>query len=85
MRVQIRHTRRSRRPYTPDTRDDVHVLAKVVTLRERECLPKGKTGVTKRRLCSVYGTLQILRETHAPWISDSYSYGTVRSLLRAST
>ena len=46
MRVQIRAIRRLRGPYSPDTRDDVHILAKVVTstLRERECLPTNKTG-----------------------------------------
>lgn len=84
MRVQVRPIRRLRRPYSPDTRDDVHVLAKVVTLRELDCLRKIKP-VRKRGLCSVYDTLQILREAHAPWTSDSYSCGMVRSLLRAST
>jgi hypothetical protein len=84
MWVQIRSIRRLRRPYSPDTRDDVHVLAKVVTLRERDCLPKVKP-VRKRGHGSVYDTLQIMREAHAPWTSVSHSYGMVRSLLRAPT
>jgi hypothetical protein len=57
MRVRIRDIPRLRRPYSPDTRDDVQVLAKVVTLRERDRLTKNETGAKEN--CSVYGTLQI--------------------------
>lgn len=57
MRVQIKHVRRLRRPYPPDTHDDVHVLAKVGTLRKRGRLYPKKPG-RNRGPSSVRATLQ---------------------------
>lgn len=54
MRVQINLKRRLRTPYPINTYDDVHVRAKVGTLRERERLPnknqseKGGTQLSPR-------------------------------------
>jgi hypothetical protein len=44
MRIQINLKRRLWSPYPPDPHDDVHVLAKVGTLRERERLPIKNRG-----------------------------------------
>lgn len=63
MRVQIRHIRRLRRPYSPDTHDDVHVLAKMVSLRKRECLPQNKTVAEK---FSLRNSTDLEREAHVP-------------------
>jgi hypothetical protein len=63
VRVQISHIRRLRRPYSPDTGDDVHVFAKVVTFCERECLPKNKNGAKNRTPFSLRYPTDLERST----------------------
>jgi len=63
MRVQIRHIRRLRCPYSPDTHDDVHVLAKMASLREREGLPQNKTVAEKGILFSLRNSTDLERST----------------------
>jgi hypothetical protein len=58
MRVQINLMRRLWRPYPPNPHDDVHVLAKVGTFRERERLPNKNRGKKGGAPSSVSATLR---------------------------